>query len=275
MQPAGSSAVPYGDHHMDTAFLIDLAAFLFGLVLGSFLNVCIHRIPEEGASIVRPPSHCPSCGKGIRFYDNVPLVSYILLRGRCRHCGEAISSRYPVVELATGLLSLGLMLRHGPGAPYALSLAFVSGLLVVSFIDLQHQIIPDVISKPGVALGIVASVVPGWPVYWANALIGAGAGGGSLLVVRWAYERLTGKEGMGLGDVKLLAMIGAWMGWRDLPFVILASSLLGILIGGTALLVARRGLRVRIPFGPFLALGALLMFFFGPEVRALYYGLLL
>lgn len=260
---------------MDTAFLINLAALLFGLVLGSFLNVCIHRIPEEGASIVRPPSHCPSCGKGIRFYDNVPLLSYILLKGRCRHCGGAVSPRYPVVELATGLLSLGLMLRHGPGAAYVLSLAFVSGLLVVSFIDLQHQIIPDVISKPGIGLGIVASFAPGWRVPWADALIGAGAGYGSLLAVRWAYKRLTGKEGMGLGDVKLLAMIGAWMGWRDLPFVILASSLLGILIGGTALLVARRGLRVRIPFGPFLALGALLMFFFGPEVRALYYGWLL
>ncbi len=258
---------------MDANTLIDLFSFLFGLILGSFLNVCIYRIPQEGASIVRPPSHCPACGESIRFYDNVPLLGYLLLRGRCRHCGDPISLRYPVVELATGLLSLALMLRHGPGVTYGLSLAFVSALLVVSFVDLQHQIIPDVISRPGIVLGIAASMTPWWRIPWTEAVIGAGVGYGSLLAVRWTYKRLTGKEGMGLGDVKLLAMIGAWMGWRDLPFVILASSLLGILIGGGALLLTSRGLRVRIPFGPFLALGAMLLFFFGPRVRDFYFGL--
>ncbi len=258
---------------MDGATLIPLFAFLFGLVLGSFLNVCIHRIPE-GTSIVHPPSSCPSCGERVRFYDNVPLLSYLLLRGRCRRCAAPISLRYPVVELATGLLSLALVLRHGPGLPYLLSLAFVCALLVVSFVDLQHQIIPDLISLPGIAVGIAVAFTPWGRVPWTDAVIGAAAGGGCLFAVAWTFERLTGKEGMGLGDVKLLAMIGAWMGWRDLPFVILAASLSGILIGGASLVAMRRGLRVRIPFGPFLALGALLLFFFGSRVRTLYFGLI-
>jgi leader peptidase (prepilin peptidase)/N-methyltransferase len=177
------------------------------------------------------------------------------------------------VELATGLLSVALILRHGPGVSFVLFLAFVSALLVVSFVDLQHQIIPDVISLPGIVLGIAVSLTPWGRIPWTDALIGAAAGGGALFAVAWIFERLTGKEGMGLGDVKLLAMIGAWMGWRDLPFVILASSLSGILIGGAALLASRKGLRVRIPFGPFLALGALLLLFFGTRIRFFYYGL--
>ncbi|MGM0663561.1 MAG: prepilin peptidase [Thermodesulfobacteriota bacterium] len=257
---------------MDMGTLIPVFAFLFGLILGSFLNVCIHRMPT-GSSIVHPPSSCPCCGASIRFYDNIPLLSYLLLRGRCRSCEASIPLRYPVVELATGLLSLALVLRYGPGVPYALYLAFVCALIVVTFIDLQHQIIPDVISLPGIAAGIAVSLTPWGTVSWVDALIGAAAGGGGLFAVAWGFERLTGKEGMGLGDVKLLAMIGAWMGWRTLPFIILSSSLFGILIGGAALMVSRRGLQARIPFGPFLALGALLMLFFGRGIRHFYYGL--
>jgi leader peptidase (prepilin peptidase)/N-methyltransferase len=178
------------------------------------------------------------------------------------------------VELITGLLSLALVLRHGPGVPYALSMAFVCALIVVSFVDLQYQIIPDVISLPGIAVGLAVALTPWGRVPWPDAFVGAAAGGGGLFAVAWVFERLTGKEGMGLGDVKLLAMIGAWMGWRDLPFVILVASLSGILIGGGSLLATRRGLRVRIPFGPFLALGALLLFFFGSRIRELYFGLI-
>lgn len=258
---------------MDMDTLTPVFAFVFGLVLGSFLNVCIHRMPT-GSSIVHPPSSCPSCGEKIRFYDNIPLLSYLVLRGRCRSCGASIPLRYPVVELATGLLSTALILRYGPGVPYALHLAFVSALIIVTFIDLQHQIIPDAISLPGIAAGIGVSLSPWGTVLWVDALIGAAAGGGGLLAVAWGFERLTGKEGMGLGDVKLLAMIGAWMGWRALPFIILSSSLFGILIGGAALMITRSGLRARIPFGPFLALGALLLFFFGREIQNFYYGLL-
>ena len=251
---------------MDGGLLTLLFAFLFGLVLGSFLNVCIHRIPE-GISIVRPASSCPSCGETIRFYDNIPLLSYALLLGRCRRCGSPISMRYPLVELGTGLLSLALMGRFGPSGTYALALVFVSCLVVVSLIDLKHQVIPDVISLPGILVGIAASFTPWGMVSWTDAAFGAAGGGGFLLAVAWIFQRLTGKEGMGLGDVKLLAMIGAWMGWRALPFVILLSSLAGILIGGTALVLTKRGLRVRIPFGPFLSLGALLVFFFGPRIQ--------
>lgn len=258
---------------MDGGLLTLLFAFLFGLMLGSFLNVCIHRIPE-GASIVRPASSCPSCGEPIRFYDNIPLISYALLRGRCRRCGAPISLRYPLVELAMGLLSLALVLRFGPSGTYALAMVYVSCLVVVSLIDLKHQIIPDVISLPGILVGIIASFTPWGLVSWMDAALGAAGGGGFLLAVAWIFQRLTGKEGMGLGDVKLLAMIGAWMGWQALPFIILLSSLTGILIGGAALLLTKRGLRVRIPFGPFLSLGALLVFFFGSRIQWAYYRLM-
>jgi leader peptidase (prepilin peptidase) / N-methyltransferase len=258
---------------MDSGIAIPFAALVFGLILGSFLNVCIHRIPS-GKSIVYPSSSCPFCGDRIRFYDNIPVLSYVALRGRCRSCGARIPLRYPVVELLTGILSMALVMRFGPGVPFALHLAFVSALIVVTFIDFKHQIIPDVISLPGIIAGLVVSFTPWGTVSWADAVIGAAAGGGGLLAVAWTFERLTGKEGMGLGDVKLLAMIGAWMGWLALPFIILSSSLFGLVIGGGALLATRRGLRARIPFGPFLALGALLVFFFEREILYFCYGLL-
>jgi len=257
---------------MEPEILILFFALMFGLILGSFLTVCIHRLPQ-GMSIVRPASSCPSCETPIHFYDNIPVVSYLLLRGRCRHCGHGISPRYPLVEILTGLLSLALALRYGPGWTYFLTLAFVSALLTVSFIDLQHQIIPDVISLPGILVGLAVSFTPWGLVPWTDAALGAVLGGGSLLAVAWGYRLVSGKEGMGLGDVKLLAMIGAWMGWKELPFIILIASLAGILIGGTALVVSRKGLRVRIPFGPFLSLAAVLVFFFGPRIRDVYFGL--
>lgn len=260
------------ENEMETAALYALFAFLFGLILGSFLNVCIHRIPE-GASIVHPPSSCPNCGAPIRFYDNIPLLSYLFLRGKCRHCKKPISLRYPAVELLCGLVSLALVIRFGPGITYLFSLAFLCALILVSFIDLQHQIIPDVISLPGILVGLGLSFTPWALVPWTEAAIGAAVGGGSLLAISVVYKVLTGKDGMGLGDVKLLAMIGAWMGWRELPFIILISSLAGILIGGSALLLAKKGLRVRIPFGPFLSLGALILFFFGNDVRTVYFNL--
>ena len=240
-------------------------AVLFGLALGSFLNVCIYRIPLR-KSIVHPPSSCPECGERIRFYDNIPVVSYALLLGRCRHCRHPISPQYPVVESITGLLSLALFLKAGASLEYLFLLLFRALLMAIAFIDLQHKIIPDVLSLPGIILGFVFSLLPFSSLSWLDSMIGIVGGGGFLLLVGLAFEKMTGREGMGMGDVKMLAMIGAWMGWRALLFIILLSSLAGSLIGGTLLLLSRQGVRTRIPFGPFLALGTLIYLFFGHEI---------
>jgi leader peptidase (prepilin peptidase)/N-methyltransferase len=246
---------------------------LLGLALGSFLNVCIYRIPLK-KSIINPPSSCPHCGQRVKFYDNIPLVSYLFLLGRCRHCRHPISWQYPVVEALTGALSISLFIRYGFSYQYVVFLLFTAALVTISLIDLHHQIIPDVLSLPGIVVGLAVS-----PLFshlsWFDSVIGMIAGGGSLYLVAVIYHRLTGKEGMGGGDVKLLAMIGAWMGWQSLPLIVLISSLIGAIIGATFLLLAGQGLRVRIPFGPFLSLGALLYFFFGPQLTSWYFRLLL
>ena len=258
---------------MDFGLLIALYSLLIGLALGSFMNVCIYRIPLE-KSIIRPSSSCPNCGKKIRFYDNIPLISYLFLLGRCRHCHHPISWRYPAVEAITGLLSLALFIRYGLSFQYLLFLLFATTLVTISFIDLDHQIIPDVLSIPGIVAGLAAAFIPG-NVSWFDSIIGIIGGGGTLFLVGLIYEKLTGKQGMGGGDVKLLAMIGAWMGWRSLPFVLLVSSLTGAIIGSVFLLAAGKGYRVRIPFGPFLSLGALFYIFFGPQLTNWYISLLL
>jgi len=250
-----------------------LFSFVFGLVLGSFLNVCIYRIPI-GKSIVHPPSSCPHCGKGIRFYDNIPLVSYLLLTGRCRSCRSGISIRYPVVELTTGLLSTALFVRYGISVQYIALLAFCSSLLVIAFIDIDYKIIPDVISLPGILVGFGLSVLPFTPLSVLESATGILAGGGSLYLVGVVYRWIRKQEGMGFGDVKLLAMIGAWMGWKALPMIILISSFAGTLIGGCCLLLAGRKITEQIPFGPFLVLGALLCLFFQREIYALWYSYL-
>lgn len=246
-----------------------LFLFIFGLVLGSFLNVCIYRLPLK-RSIIHPPSNCPECGEKIAFYDNMPLMSYILLWGKCRHCRRPIPVRYPLVELITGLLSISLFMKYGLGYDYLIFLIFTALLIVISFIDLQHRIIPDVVSIPGILFGLILSFfMP--HITWYDSLIGILGGGGILYLVAVVFEWVTKKEGMGGGDIKLLAMIGAWMGWKSLPFIILISSLVGAIIGGGSLLLARQGLRTRIPFGPFLALGALVYLFFGREFVAWYF----
>jgi leader peptidase (prepilin peptidase)/N-methyltransferase len=244
-------------------------SLVFGLVLGSFLNVCIYRIPH-GKSIVHPPSSCPHCGVRIKFYDNIPLLSYLLLMGRCRSCKTGISVRYPVVELTTGLLSMALFMRYGFSLQYLALMAFCSSLLVVAFIDIDHKIIPDVISLPGILVGFGLSALPTTPLSVLESGIGILLGGGSLYVVGVVYRWIRRQEGMGGGDIKLLAMIGAWMGWKSLPLVILISSFAGALIGGGCLLLARRNLGEAIPFGPFLVLGALLCLFFQKEIYFLW-----
>jgi len=247
-------------------------AFVFGSALGSFLNVCIYRIPLK-KSIVRPPSSCPQCGAPIRFYDNIPIISYIMLLGRCRHCRTPISLKYPMVEIITGLLSVALFIEFGLGPKTIFLFLFTAALIAIAFIDLQHKIIPDVISLPGIVVGLVFSFFPSAEISPLDALIGIVGGGGFLFLVGTVFEKVTGREGMGGGDVKLLAMIGAWMGWKALPFVVLISALTGSVIGGASLVISRQGMRSRIPFGPFLALGALVFLFFGDPITLWFYRL--
>lgn len=255
---------------MDSNSIVTIFSFLFGLILGSFLNVCIYRIPH-GKSIIHPSSSCPHCGARIKFYDNIPLVSYLILMGKCRSCRHPIPIRYPIVELLTGLLSTALFLRYGLSPQYFLFLAFSAALVIVSFIDLSHKIIPNVISLPGILVGLAAT-----PFFrlnglsWKDSLIGMVVGGGSLYLISLIFRWLRGKEGMGLGDVKLLAMIGAWMGYLALPYIVLISSLTGTLIGGGSLLLTRKKFSETIPYGPFLVLGTLVYLFFGTELRHLW-----
>jgi leader peptidase (prepilin peptidase)/N-methyltransferase len=248
-----------------TPYLVfSLFALVTGMVVGSFLNVCICRMPK-GESVVTPPSHCPQCDYRIRWYDNIPIVSYLLLRGRCRGCGMHISPQYPLVELLNGLLTLALFLRFGPTLAFLVLFLFCSALVVITFIDLDHQIIPDEISLTGIVVGFVFSFfLQGHS--WLNSLLGILLGGGSLLLVAYGYQWLTGKEGMGGGDIKLLAMMGAFLGWKSIPFIIFASSLVGSVIGITIMLVQKKDSKLAIPFGPYLAFGAVLYIFYGRQI---------
>lgn len=244
-----------------------IAALVFGAAIGSFLNVCIWRIPEE-KSIVFPSSRCPKCGAPIRPWDNIPILSWFLLRGRCRDCGGAISPRYPLVELLTGLLSLALCRLYGPGLPYLAAFLFASALVVISFIDLDHQIIPDVISLPGIPVFFLLAVFVMGVGFW-DSLLGVLAGGGFLYLIAVGYELLTKREGMGGGDIKLLAMIGAFLGWQSLFFVVFMSSILGALVG--VVLIATRGkdMKYAVPFGPFLSVAAAMYPFVGVQLTHL------
>lgn len=238
---------------------------LFGALVGSFLNVVIVRLPEEGASVVFPPSHCPACKKEIAWYDNIPMLSFVLLRGRCRQCAARISWRYPLVEAAMALLSLALYLHFGLTLLFPIYFLFCAALVAVIFIDLQHQIIPDVISLPGIVIGFGLSFVNPF-VTWQDAGLGVLFGGGSFYLVALVYYLLTKREGMGGGDIKLLAMIGAFLGWQSLPFVVFGSSLLGTVAGVWAMIEQRKGGKTVIPYGPFLAMAALLYLFFRQEI---------
>lgn len=251
-----------------TPFLLNLYILLVGLCFGSFLNVCIYRLPE-GRSIVRPASSCTGCSTPIRWYDNIPVLSYLLLGGRCRTCHTTISPRYPIVELLTGLFALATWLRFGPHTQTAVYFVFITALLVITFIDIDHRIIPDAISLPGIPIGFIFSFfLP--HLGWRNSLLGIAIGGGFLFAVAWGYHLLTGKEGMGGGDIKLLGMIGAFIGWQGVLFTIIASSFTGTLVGLALMLRSRKGMKMAVPFGPFLAIGAILYLFFGPEWIAWY-----
>ncbi|MDO8785270.1 MAG: prepilin peptidase [Syntrophales bacterium] len=240
---------------------LDVFIGMTGAVLGSFLNVCIYRIPE-GRSIVFPSSHCPECRHPINPWDNIPLVSYLILRGRCRHCQGKISPQYPVVELITAVMALLLFWKFGLSLRFLFSFIFTCSLIVITFIDLRHQIIPDLITLPGIPLFFLVAV------FFMNirvmeALLGILLGGGVLYIIAFLYELLKKREGMGGGDIKLLAMLGAFSGWKSLLFILLLSSSLGALVGITVMIIKGKDMKYAIPFGPFLSLAAVAYIFFG------------
>jgi leader peptidase (prepilin peptidase) / N-methyltransferase len=273
--------------------MITAAAFVFGLVIGSFLNVCIVRLPR-GRSIVKPPSHCPGCRAPIRFYDNIPIISFLLLRGKCRSCGEPISWRYPLVELMNGLLYVWTVREFQAGGEAYLMMAFCSSLIVITFIDLDHQIIPDVVTLPGMLLGLtlapffmypladplpfhLGSLFPHAGLYltgFLNSCIGLFLGGAPLLVIGWIWEKLRHVEAMGGGDVKLMGMVGSFLGWKGALLTIMLGALSGSLVGILLITMKRHKMDKVIPFGPFLAAGTLLTAFYGSDIISWYLGLI-
>ena len=249
---------------------LTVALALFGLCLGSFLNVVIHRVPV-GASLLRPKSHCPACGEPVAIRDNVPLMGWLLLRGRCRHCRTPISPRYPMVELLGAIcVLLGAVTAPDPAAAAARSV-FLLVMVAVFFIDFEHRIIPDVITLPGAAIGILAS--PLFGVDRIDSVIGAATGALLLWLLGWIYSQARGREGMGGGDIKLAALLGACLGWQGLLLTLMAGSLLGTVIGSILILGRRSSWLTQLPFGSFLAPAAMAVLFWGPSVWTWYLAL--
>jgi len=269
--------------------LTNIFVFIFGAVIGSFLNVCIYRLPKEEVgeeeeisivqlpsiflkqlrSITTPPSNCPQCKHPIRFYDNIPIVSYIILGGKCRDCGAKISKRYPFVELLTAVVCLILYRQLGLSFEFFVSLFFVALLIAISFIDLDHQIIPDILSIGGLAAGLLFAIFrPAFKVLYPkfnilDSLYGVLLGGGVLFLIAIGYKFIAKREGMGGGDIKLLAMIGSFAGIKGVIFSLMAGSIFGTIVGIPLMVAQGRDAKYAIPFGPFLSLGALLYVFRG------------
>lgn len=273
-------------HFLSDPTVFTVLALLVGLAVGSFLNVVIHRLPKvmerewqaqcaelrgepapvaERYNLATPPSSCPACGHRIRLVENVPVLSYLWLRGRCSACGVRISPRYPVVEAATGLLTAYCAWRFGLGWQGLGAMLFVWCMVALTFIDFDTQLLPDSITLPLLWAGLLINL-RGTFTDIASAVLGATAGYLVLWSVYWLFKLATGREGMGFGDFKLLAAIGAWLGWKMLPFVILASSVVGVVVGVALMILARRGRDVPIPFGPYLAGAALIALFWGAPI---------
>ena len=276
--------------------LIYVIAGVFGAIIGSFLNVVIHRVPRE-ESIVFPNSRCPSCGLAIPFYDNVPIISYAMLRGKCRGCSKRISPRYPAVELLTALLFVAVAMHDGVTPALPFDLVFTAALVALVFIDAEHMILPNIITYPGIIFAVIARIAvpslsgdphfddipslmsgtlagsPLWVVSLVGAFLGALIGGGSLWLMGWTWEKLRGIEAMGLGDVKMMFMVGAYLGWRLTIFTIFVGVLSGSVIGILLMVRQReRNMQMLLPFGVFLGLGSIAALLFGTRVVAWYAG---
>lgn len=243
----------------------------FGLIVGSFLNVCIHRIPRR-TSIVWPASQCPRCGHALAWFENVPLLSYAALGGRCRACRAPISPRYPLVEAITAAAFVLEYLAVGLEPFLAARLFFAAALVVLFFIDLEHQLLPNVITLPSLVIGLGVSIV--FPPGIVDALIGAVVGGGILFAIAEAYVRIRGEEGMGMGDVKMLAMIGAFLGWKLTVLTLIFASFGGSIVGGLLLVLRKGTMKAALPFGTFLAAAALAASLVGDRIVQWYIGLL-
>jgi leader peptidase (prepilin peptidase)/N-methyltransferase len=269
---------------------------VFGAIIGSFLNVVIHRVPRE-ESIVFPNSRCPSCGSVIAFYDNVPVLSYLALAGKCRRCKERISVRYPAVELLTGILFFAVAWHDGLSAALPFDLVFTGALVALVFIDAEHMILPNAITYPGIVFAVIARIavpllvgvphfddlgslingpltgMPIWVTSLVGALLGALVGGGSLWLMGWLWEKLRGVEAMGLGDVKMMFMVGAYLGWRLTILTIFVGVLSGSIIGVLLMIVkGKKDMQMLLPFGIFLGLGGLAALLFGSYIVEWYAG---
>lgn len=238
-----------------------------GLAVGSFLNVCIYRLPR-GQSIVWPASRCTSCSRALSWYENIPVASYVLLAGKCRTCHAAISPIYPAVELLTAVVFVLTLAQTGVGLLLVARLLFVCAMIVLALIDLQHRILPNTITVPGIAVGFLCSFVG--PPGWVSSLAGIVAGGGSLLLIAWAYERVRRQQGLGMGDVKMLAMIGAFLGWQLMLLTLVLASVMGSLVGLTIVAAGRGHMKYALPLGTFLAIGAILASLTGDAIIVWY-----
>jgi leader peptidase (prepilin peptidase)/N-methyltransferase len=256
---------------IESSWLGPTFAFLFGLIVGSFVNVVIYRLPLN-KSVVFPSSCCPGCGKAIAPYDNVPLLSYLWLRGRCRHCRVAISLRYPFVELVVGLSSLGAYLRHGLGLETLSEFGFLAAMIALVFIDYDHRILPNSITLPGAALGLLLSGVrPALTV--TESIGGLLLGAGLLFLVAEVYFRLRKIEGLGMGDVKMMGMIGAFVGWKAVLLILFLGSLLGTFVGLVLMVAKGKGLKTALPFGTFLGTATIAAIFVGSPLLDWYSSL--
>ncbi len=251
---------------MDSFYAVSI--FILGSCLGSFANVVIYRWPR-GESVVRPRSHCYQCKKTIAWYDNIPVFSWFILRGRCRNCKAPYSMRYALVELLMAVTFFGLFLKLGITWWLLECLIFAFGLITASFIDFDHMLLPDMFTLSGIVVGLAGAFINPEREFW-PALAGVLLGGGSLWAVAVIYSAIRKQDGMGGGDIKLLAWIGALLGWTSVPFVIISSSLIGSVVGVISMKKSKGGLGHAIPFGPYLALGALLYIFCGEKLTEIY-----
>lgn len=279
-------------------WLFPVLAGVFGLIVGSFLNVVIYRLPimmerewkqdcaetfpeldikvdQSTFNLSKPNSSCPKCGESVRIIDNIPLFSWLLLRGKCHHCSEPISPRYPLIELLTALLCTITALKLGFSPFNAALLFFIFALIAATFIDLDTMLLPDQITLPLMWAGI-ATVLLGWnPISLHDSVIGAMVGYLCLWSVYWLFKLATGKEGMGYGDFKLLAALGAWLGWQSLPIIVLLSSLVGLVFGVIQLRLQKKGIDKSFPFGPYLAIAAWISLLWGTDITNWYYSTIL